>query len=442
MTNKQKIELRLSEVRQRLNEISGLEGDAFTDEIRGEADTLQSEYRDLEVRHRAAITSESEEEARMQGAFNEGDGESAEIRQLMGAVSIADYLTPASAGRGVEGRAKELNAALKVEAVGKGGGVAIPWAVIAGPTPAQPEGRQVEQRAFTTTTNYAGGIAARPILQRLFGPGILDALGVRLDSVPSGRAEWPLLTGGVAPDMKAEGTAADAAVAASFTTETLKPKRLTGKYEFTHEQVAQVPGIEEALRRDLADAVRSKMSDLALNGDESTNAQEPDGFLTKLSAPSAPGAVATYEDFAGSHASAVDGIHAQTEMQVSSVIGVASYQLAAKTYRSGAGSDESASEALKRRSAGCVASSYIPAAPAAGAKKDVQDGNIFHGAGPNGGGAAMRGDSIAAVWPTLEVIRDPYTQASQGVVLTWVSLWDLEAAFRSAAYKRIAFKVA
>ena len=433
MTNRQKIELRLSEVRQRLNEISALEGDALTEEIRGEADTLQTEYRDLEVRHRAAITAEAEDEARMRGEFRE-DGESAEIRQLMSAVNIGDYLTPASAGSGIEGRAKELNAALKVDAVGKGGGVAIPWAVIAGPLP---EKREAETRAFTDTTAYPGGIAARPILQRLFGPGILDALGVRIDSVPSGRTEWPLLTGGVAPAQKAEGTAADAAVKATFSTETLKPKRLTGKYEFTHEQAAQVPGIEEALRRDLADAVRSKMSDLALNGDESTNAHEPDGFYQKISAPTAPSAVATYEDFAGSHASAVDGIHAQNEMQVSSVIGVESYQLAAKTYRTGAGSDEAASEALKRRSAGCVDSSYVP-----DPVSDVQNGNIFHAAGPNGGGAAMRGDSIAAVWPTLEIIRDIYSNASQGVVLTWVTLWDLEAAFRADAYERIAFKLA
>ena len=438
MTNKQKIELRLSEVRSRLNEISGIEGD-FTDEIRNEAATLQTEYGDLEVRHRAAITSEAEDENRMQGAFSE-DGESAEIRQILGAVSIADYLTPASAGSGIEGRARELNAALKVEAVGKSGGVAIPWAVLAGPPPAP------EQRAFTATNQaagaYAGGVAARPILQRLFGPGILDALGVRIDSVPSGRTEWPLITGGVAPTQKAEGTAAADAVAASFSTETLKPKRLTGVYEFTHEQAAQVPDIEAALRRDLADAVRSKMSALALNGNESTNAHEPDGFYRKIAAPTAPTAVATYEDFAGSHASAVDGIHAQREGEVSSVIGVASYQLAAKTYRTGAGSDEAASEALTRRSALCVASSYVPAPPSSGANQDIQNGNIYHAAGPNGGGAEMRGDSVAAVWPTLEVIRDIYSKASQGVVLTWITLWDLEAAFRSAAYDRISFKVA
>ena len=90
-----------------------------------------------------------------------------------------------------------------------------------------------------------------------------------------------------------------------------------------------------------------------------------------------------------------------------------------------------------RRSAGCVASSYVPAVTSM-----VQDGNIYHAAGPNGGGAAMRGDSVAAVWPTLEVIRDIYSQASQGVVLTWVTLWDLEAAFRSAAYERVSFKIA
>ena len=434
MTTKQKIEIRLSEVRSRLNEISGIEDD-FTEEIRNEASALQAEYGDLEVRHRAAITSESQDEARMQGAFAE-DGESAEIRQLMGAVSLPDYLTPATAGSGIEGRARELNAALKVEAVGKNGGVLIPWAVLAGPTPA-PEARQAERRAFTDTGDYAGGVAQRPILQRLFGPGILDALGVRIDSVPSGRTEWPLLTGGVAPDQAVEGAAAAAAVAATFTTETLKPKRLTGRYEFTWEQSAQVPDLEMALRRDLGDAVKAKMSDLALNGDEASNPQEPSGFLEKLSVPTAPAAVATYEDFAGSHASAVDGIHAQREGEVSSVVGVASYQLAARTYRTGAGSDESASEALMRRSMACVASSYVPDA----GNNDIQTGNIFHAAGPNGGGA-MRGDSVAAVWPTLEVVRDIYSKASQGVVLTWITLWDLEAAFRADAYKRVSFKVA
>ena len=53
MTNLQKITLRLSEVRSRLNEVAGLEGDALTDEIRGEAETLQTEY----TRSRSSVPS-------------------------------------------------------------------------------------------------------------------------------------------------------------------------------------------------------------------------------------------------------------------------------------------------------------------------------------------------------------------------------------------------
>ena len=59
-----------------------------------------------------------------------------------------------------------------------------------------------------------------------------------------------------------------------------------------------------------------------------------------------------------------------------------------------------------RRSMSCMASSsYIPAA--AGTPL-VQNGNIYHAMGPNGGGV-MRGDSVAAMWPTLEVVRDIYS---------------------------------
>ena len=40
------------------------------------------------------------------------------------------------------------------------------------------------------------------------------------------------------------------------------------------------------------------------------------------------------------------------------------------------------------------------------------------------------------------MIRDIYSQASVGVVLTWVTLWDAETAFRAAAYQRVPFQLA
>ena len=207
MTNSQTLALRLSEVRQRLNEIAGLDSDAMTDDIRAEADRLAGEYRNAETQHRSALIAEGEEQRAAEGEFGNADGTPAETRALLGRVTIGDYLRPAGAGLALSGAAVELASALDVPIAGTvHGGPAIPWRVLAGPSPevrADPE-----RRAFTETSANDGPIMQRPILQRLFGPGVMDALGVRMDTVPAGRSEWPLITGGVAPDQAKEGAAA------------------------------------------------------------------------------------------------------------------------------------------------------------------------------------------------------------------------------------------
>ena len=438
MTPKQRIEVRMSECRERLNEVAALEGDDFTSEIKGEVATLSSEYQDLESRHRASIIAEGATEMAAVGAFADGttDQDGAEVRSLIQKVNLGDYLRAAAAGIGLGGAAAELNAALEVPTVGGGGGIAVPWRVLlgdAGLPEVRQSGQGAEVRAFTDTGDYAGGVAQRPILQRLFGSNIMDALGVRIDTVPAGRTEWPLITAGIVPDQQPEGTAATIPVVATFASEVLKPKRLTGQYEYTHELAAQVSDLEPALRRDMADAVSAKMSDLIINGDEATNAQEPDGFATTITAPGDAAATAVYADYAGAHAQAVDGIHASMETEVTSVVGVDVYRHAAGVYQAGSG--ESGSEALRRRGMKCMASPFVGSASGAGQHKL----NLFHASGPNGG--SMRGDSVAAMWPTLEIIRDIYSKASQGVVLTWVALWDAQTAFRSAAYSRLAFDI-
>ena len=435
MTKAQKIALRLSEVRQRLNEIAGIEGEAFTDEIRNEAGTLTGEYGDLETRHRAAMIAEGDDEARARAAFGDPDGEGAERGRLLRETTLADYFGPASAGNGIQGRAAELNAALEVPLVGGAGGVSVPWHMLETPE-IRVAPRRTEDRAFTATGNNDGPEMQRPILQRLFGPGIMDSLGVRIDTVPTGRAEWPLFATGVAPAQAKEEAAAAAAAAATFLYANLKPKRLTGRYEYTHEIAASVPDLEQALRRDLADAVKSSMAQQIISGSAPTNAnpQNVQGFIGTLGgATDLSAAVAEAADYGRLHSLAVDGIHASMEGEVMGVIGDETYKHAAGVYIAGSG--ESGSELLRRRSGGCMASTYIPDTA------NMKQSAILHAAGPNGGGA-MRGDSVAAMWPTLEVIRDIYSQASQGVVLTWVTLWDAKVALRSAAYKHIAVQIA
>ena len=421
MTSRQKIALRMSEARSRMGEIATMRAEEVTDEVQNEADALKTEMKALATQEQAAILAEGDEEARARGLFGNGDGEAAEVRGLLDRVSLGDYLTPAGAGSGIEGRARELNAALKVDMQGKSGGVAVPWAML-------------ESRAFTSTADNDGSNVQRPILQRLFGPGVLDILGVRIDSVPVGRSEWPLLTGGVAPDQAKEESAAGAAVDATFEFATLKPKRLTGRYEFTHEAAAVSADLEAALRRDLGDSVMSKMSDRLINGVAPTNSnpQYVRGFINKLgNATDLSSAEADAAAYGRLHSLGVDGVHASMETEVTSVIGDESYQHAAGVYLTG--SAVSGSELLRTRSGGCVASTYIPA------KASMKQSAILHAAGANGG--AQRGDSICGVWPTLEIIRDIYSNASVGVTLTWVALWDAEVAFRSAAYEHIAINI-
>lgn len=413
MTNLQRVQLRMSEVRERLNEIAGLADEQVTEEVRGEAEKLHTEYGALEVKFRAAVAAADEVEQRARAAF--GDGETVEMRALQQRASVAGYLEHAAAGTAIDGAEAELNAALKVTG---GGGVAIPWAML-----------EARADAVTDTGALQGGKAQRPILQRLFGREIMAALGVRIDSVPAGMTEWPLLTGGAAPAQVAEKGKKDAA-AATFDTTALKPKRLTGRYVWTVEQAAQVQGLEAALRRDLAAAVRAQMQEQVMSGDGAgANVR---GFLTALAAPAAPAAIASYADYAAVAAGAVDGIHAAMESEVGVVLGVASYQHAAGVFQAGSGDD--GASAIKRRARACMASNYMPAATAA----HVQSALLHAGAGGD-----MRGDSIAAMWPALEVIRDPYTGAAQGqVALTWIALWDCHTVFRADAYKRVAFKLA
>ena len=421
MTSKQKLQLEQSEKRQKINEFLSL--DELTDDQCGELDALTKRMQSLEIEIRAAIVTEGNEEAEQRGQFGNGDGAPSEIRNLLDATTLSDYLGAAASGGAVEGRAAELSSALGVPISGSRGGVAVPWELL-------------ETRAFTSTGENAGSEMQRPILQRLFGPGIIDTLGVRMDSVPVGRTEWALISGGVSPAQAKETVAAAAAVAATFTTTTLRPKRLTGVYEYTHEEAASVADIEQALRRDLADAVKAQMSDSIINGAAPTNAakENVEGFLTAIAEPDDAAATAVFADYAGAHASGIDGLHAEMESEVSSVIGTDVYRHAATVYQAGSG--ESGSEALARRSMSCRASSYIPAASGAGQSKV----NLFHLAGQNGGGN-MRGDSAAALWPSIEIIRDIYTQASRGVLLTWIVLWDAKVAFRPDAYQRRAFKI-
>ena len=325
MTALQKITLRQSEKRQAINTLLA-KGEDLTTEDRAELDKLTKEMTAIEVEYRAALVADQDFQQKALGEFSQSldDGEGAEVRALKNKAHLSSYMKCAADGTPVSGAESELNQALKVNGVG---GVAVPWVMLA-------EDRQVEMRAdaVTNTSALDGGVTQRPILQRIFGPGIMDFMGVRIDGVPSGMSEWPLMTGGVDPDQKQESAVKDAE-AATFTTQSLKPKRLTARYLYTYEQGAQIPAIEAVFRNDLAQAIKAEMSAQVING----NGSNPNvtGFLQRLTAPANPSTVATYTDFLTGIGKAVDGLHATREDEISMLLGVETYQLAVSLTRDG-----------------------------------------------------------------------------------------------------------
>ena len=94
MTNAQRISVRLSQVRERLNTLAGLEGDDFGDEQRSESLSLQREYHDLETRYRSAVLAEGETEQREQ---TDPEPERLELRRR---ATLSGFLLAALGGRG------------------------------------------------------------------------------------------------------------------------------------------------------------------------------------------------------------------------------------------------------------------------------------------------------------------------------------------------------
>ena len=419
MTNAQRLSIRQSEIRQRLNELSNPDNE-LGDEGKQELDSLFKELNDLEPKLRAAIASEQEAiESRNVGNGDSGDSRLDDLRRR---ATVSEYFRQALSGQPLDGACRELNQELGIVATrGLGGGALMP----------------VEQLALrlradtpntTTTAADADSTVRRPILSRLFARGIMEAMGVRLDSVPVGLSEYPILTDSVSPEMVAEGADVDTEVA-MFTSQVLKPKRLVSRYEFTAEAQATIPGLDAALSSDLQMAMTSQMDKEVLTGD-GTN-QNVRGFDTALSFGTTPSAVVNSGTFIEDIIAVIDGLHASSEADVSAVIGPDTYKkIAALMFT---GTTENAFDVLRRRGTTVVTSAHV-------AKPDnatnIQKGYI------HAGRDMARGDSIAAIWPAMSLIVDSVSKAGEGkTVVTALSLWDCYTAFRSGAYDGAQFKL-
>ena len=316
MTNAQKIALRLSEVRQRLNEVAGLEGETFTDEVRSEAEGLQVEYRDLETRHRAAIVAEGQPEIRPAVQ----DAEHRERVELRSRAHLGNFLLNALRGRAVSGAEAELQAAAGIQ-----DGIPLElW-----DTP-----RQMERRADDPTDAPGTvGVNLDAIRPAVFANSIAPRLGIEMPRVESGTYASATITTSLVSTAEAKSGVVDSTMAA-FTVTSATPKRVSARLSLTLEDIAAVGqmNFESALRENLSLILSDQLDQQAING----NGVAPNlaGIFQRLTDPTAaPSAVADFDAFAAAHADAIDGLWASMLKDVMVVCGPATFALAAKTFQ-------------------------------------------------------------------------------------------------------------
>ena len=410
MTKSQKLAIRSSEIRTRLNAIAAMPVADVTDEIRTEADTLRAESATVETQYRAALVGEQAE----LDAGAAGAGEAAEFRALRGRVRMGEYMRAAVEMRSAGGAEAELNQHLGL------GGTEFPLSLLAPPG--------AEHRATTDTDT-----TTMPVrwLDRLFADTAAMRVGVTMEAVAAGVASHPVTTAGAAAAQRGRAEAAADAAWTIGVTE-LKPARAAVRAVFTIEDAARLPGLEDALVRDLRMALTEGVDRTIFVGDDGAN--EAAGDIAGLTtAAIAEIAITQANKVKGpetltAFTGLVDGIHAGGLADLRTVAAIGAWRLWETTIINSAAENQTLAAFMRAAGLTWGSRGEIETATTAGKF------GAFVGLG-----RGIEGAAVAAVWEAGQLIRDPYTNAAKGeVALTLCYLWNF-AVVRATNFKRIKF---
>ena len=389
MTVTQRLLIEQSKLRQRLNELLGL--DELSDEQRSEMDTATERAQALEGELRAAIVAEPEVVI-----TDADDTEARELRELTDRADLEHIFAAALDHRQTEGAEAELQKHFGM------GSNQVPLSMI-------------EERAVTPAPGNVQGNQSE-IVPGVFPQSAAAFLGVDMPSVPTGDSVYPVLTTNAVAGTPAEG-ADQAETDGSFTANLLSPARIQASFEYSIEDRARLVGMSEALRQNLSDALSDKLDQQILNGSK--------GLLNgTILANHNAGAVTSYASYRSQFAyGRVDGTFAGSVSDIRSVMGSATYGHAAGVFRSNNAGDRAALEDLMSATSGVRVSAHVP--PVASNK---QNAVIRLG---------MRRDMVAPIWSGVTLIPDSVTKAKSGeIVITAVMLHAVELLRAGGFYKQ------
>lgn len=390
MTTLQRLEIRSSEIRERLNELSGLETMKLA-EVE-EADKLSAELREVEAKRRAAIAaSEPEPEP-------EPEPEARELSELRERASVGDVFAAAVEHRLCEGATAELQAERGIAPN------AVPLELLDEP----------ETRAVTPAPTDTGAVE-RPVLRPVFARGDAAFLGFEMPRVPSGDAVFPVLTTRPTVGGPHTDSASVAETTGAFTAETLAPGRLQASFFYRRSDAVRFRGMSEALRAALTDGLS-----------EAVDAKAVGQVVTDTTQTAAGSNAWTWPTYRNMVVSQVDGRYASMESDVRLLIGAATLADADALFRGSAVASESAAAELRRMSGGVRVSAHI-AAPAS----NLQDVLIRRGNAPG---------AVAPMWDGVQLIPDELTKASTGEIVITALLLAAFKIIRTDSFARQSVK--
>jgi HK97 family phage major capsid protein len=383
-----KIQRRQSEIRQSL---SGLVGKQTPDETETRSiETLSAEYETNEKRFRAALIAE-DTERRSAGAELE-TRQDREYSDLIGKFEVRQIVAALDHGAALSGETAEV--VQEMRSKGQYTGLPIPL------------------EALEIRNTVSGGVVdpkvTRPIFDRLFPNSVAARLGVNSVNIPQGNQEYPVATqGAVAGWAATEGGNVPNAVAFQTAETVLSPNHTLGAHmRITRKAAKQVgPGLEMAIRRDMAAAIGAELDRAILIGNGTAGALEG---LTELATEGGAWAAT----WAAVRAEVVEFMEANTISDPASVRMVITPQMWSdlddEIWDAGSGITE-----WQRLTGGMGAPALSTNLSANTALLAVTAGGLS--------------PAYLGLWGGVDMIRDPYTDAqSGGLRLTGLLTCDLK----------------
>ena len=399
MLDSQRLQIRISEIRSRLNEISGFESAAYTEEIRQEQDNLTTEFREAETKYRAATILEDEE---TQNGLPL-DAEIRELQRLTERASVGDILSATFEKRQTSGEAAELQQHYGL------GSHQVPLEMLR-------VSRGVEERAAATVPASIGDASQGEVITPIFSSGDGAFLSIARPTVPTGDAAYPVLS--TLPSVKGPFTDSSEATQtdATFVANSLAPERLQASFSYRRTEAARFAGLDSSLRLALSGGLEEALDKQAISG--------TDGLLTATNLPNNNvSAVTTFQLYlSGLLYGRVDGRYARTPGDVRMIVGQGTFSHASGAYK-GNNSDESGVERLQEKSGGLRVSAHVPAVAS-----NKQNALIRLG--------MERGAAVQPIWQGVSLVIDEFTRAAHGEIIVHASLLANFAITRTAQWSK------